>query len=125
MLLVKAEVVEKVSGFDEKYFATYEDTDFCFRAKNKGFLTFYTPKAIAYHKIPYDDRDAMRRLLERTYYIGRNRVLFMKKFAKSYPIFLLFISIYLLYYLYLSLKYSSPKAVLDFIRGTISGMIET
>jgi len=125
VLLVKGEVLEKVSGFDEKYFATYEDTDFCFRTKKAGFLTFYTPKAIAYHKIPYDSQVAMRRLLERTYYIGRNRVLFMKKFAKSYPFFLLFIPIYLLYYLCISLKYSRPKAIPALIRGTFSGLIET
>ena len=44
VLLVKKEVIEKLQGFDDRYFATYEDTDFCFRASSYGWKVFYNPK---------------------------------------------------------------------------------
>ncbi len=122
-MLVKRDVIKKIKGFDDVYFATYEDTDFCFRARRKGYLTMYDPEAIAYHKIPLGVADSNKRLLNRAYLIGRNRVIFMKRFGKSMPLFLLFIPLFGIYYFLLSLKYSKPFASLDFVKGTISGLL--
>ena len=121
-ILVKRKVVDKIGGFDTTYFATYEDTDFCFRAKKNGFFTFYTPKAIAYHKIPYDKDDANIRLIKRTYHVARNRIIFMKRYGKSFFLFTFFIPVFFAYYLYLSLKYLEVKSVTDFLKGTVSGL---
>lgn len=121
-ILVKNEVVETIKRFDPIYFATYEDTDFCFRAKDRGFITYYAPHAIAYHNIPYDEKYATQRLLERTYWIGRNRVIFMKRYGKNFPLFLLFIPIFFSYYAYLSIKHAKTKPILEFTRGTIEGL---
>jgi GT2 family glycosyltransferase len=82
VLLVKKEVIKKVKEFDPIYFATYEDTDFCFKAKQFGFLTYYVPTAKAYHNLPYDHHDAQVRLLNRFYYIGRNRLIFLRRYGK-------------------------------------------
>lgn len=122
-MLVKRDVIIKIKGFDDVYFATYEDTDFCFRARRKGYITMYEPEAIAYHKIPLGIADSNKRLLNRAYLIGRNRVIFMKRFGKSMPLFLLFIPIFGVYYFLLSLKYGKPFAGLDFVKGTISGLL--
>ena len=35
--------------FDERFGMYYEDLDICWRAQNKGWKAYYTPKAIAYH----------------------------------------------------------------------------
>jgi len=121
--LVKSEVLQEIKGFDDVYFATYEDTDFCFRARENGFSTYYIPKAIAYHKIPYDESDSMKRLLTRTYFIGRNRVIFMKRFGKNIFVFLACTPAFLVYYSYLSLKYNKVKSIFDFVKGTIDGFL--
>lgn len=42
--LVKREVVETVGFFDEDYFMYTEETDYCFRAKKKGWKIVYNPK---------------------------------------------------------------------------------
>lgn len=121
VLLVKKYVIDKIGKFDPIYFATYEDTDFCFRAKKFGFRTYYASQAVAYHRIPYDDTDAMKRLLERTYLVARNRMIFMKRYGKNYLLFLLFIPLYVFHYAFLSIKFNKPFAFLKFLEGTVSG----
>jgi GT2 family glycosyltransferase len=40
---------EKLGGFDEDFFFTGEDLDFCLRAKRAGYKILYYPKAILWH----------------------------------------------------------------------------
>jgi len=40
---------EKLGGFDEDFFFTGEDLDFCLRAKYEGYKILYYPKAILWH----------------------------------------------------------------------------
>jgi GT2 family glycosyltransferase len=123
VLLVKREVIKKIKGFDPVFFATYEDTDFCFRAKKAGFLTYYTPKAVAYHKIPYDTYWSNQKLLERLYWVGRNRIIFMKRYGKNFFIFLLFLPVFLCYYILLCIKYRNMHSLSLYIKGTMNGFI--
>jgi len=122
-ILAKREVLDKVGNFDSIYFATYEDTDFCFRAKRMGFLTYYAPSATAYHKIPFDKKDADIRLLSRSYWIGRNRVIFMRRFGKNILVFVVLLPVFFVYYLYLSSKYKNINSIKDFVRGTVDGFL--
>lgn len=76
-MLVRKHVFEKIGLFDERYFLYYEDSDFCFRAKQAGFKIMYIFQSVVYHKnaqstglgTPLQD-----------YYITRNRMLFASKF---------------------------------------------
>lgn len=120
--LVKCEVVKEIGMFDERYFATYEDTDFCFRAKSKGFLTIYTPYALAYHDISPDSDFTANRLLSRAFLVGRNRVLFMKDFGRNFFFFLLVSPTYLLYFILLGFKQQNLKGVVDYLRGFMIGL---
>lgn len=120
-MLVKKEVIDKIKGFDNRYFATYEDTDFCFRARRKGFKTYYAPKAVAYHMLSTDSKDEASRLLTRSYWVGRNRVLFMKDFSKSFFIFSLFIPVYAAYYLLIAIKSSRLNSWVNYLKGIIDG----
>ncbi len=122
-LLVKKEVMQKIKFFDNSYFATYEDTDFCFNAKEKGYITYYSPRAIAYHKISFAPKDDAKRVLSRAYWVGRNRVIFMKRYSNFFLIFVLFIPIYALYYLYLAIKINKLGQWFNFIWGTLLGLL--
>lgn len=121
-LLVKNEVIQRIKGFDTKYFATYEDTDFCFRAREKGYKTYYVPQAVAHHDLTTNPVEESKRLLNRAYWVGRNRVIFMKDFGESILVFWLFLPVYLFYYLRLSLKYGSIKNWFLYIAGTLDGI---
>ncbi len=42
--MVRKEVIDQIGYLDEDYFMYTEETDFCFRAKKKGWNIFYNPK---------------------------------------------------------------------------------
>src|SRR3989338_8936816 len=54
VVMVKREVFEKIGMLDDDFFSSYEDLDFCFRAKKAGYLCAYTPTTIVKHKIAQD-----------------------------------------------------------------------
>ena len=49
-MMVKREVL-KLGGFDQKYFAYFEETDLCWRAWVMGSKVGFEPKSIIYHKM--------------------------------------------------------------------------
>ena len=50
MMLVKREVFERVGAFDPDYFFSFEDLDFCLRARDAGFSSIVVPAATALHE---------------------------------------------------------------------------
>lgn len=122
-MLISGKVISKIGGFDEKIFASWEDTDLCFRASRAGFKIYYSPQAVAFHDLSIDPKDEAIRLLNRyPFQIGRNRVLFMKRYGNSWPIFLLFLPIYIFYYGYLAIRYRQFRGYWKFLEGTIAGL---
>lgn len=77
-ILIKTDVIGKVGLLDEKFFAYWEETDFCVRAARQGVKVMYAPKAKIWHKI-----DLTKRSETRDYYMTRNRFWFMKRNATS------------------------------------------
>lgn len=49
-MMVRKDVFEKLSGFDEKLFMYMEDMEICFRAKKLGFSTYFYPNLRLKHK---------------------------------------------------------------------------
>jgi len=78
MLLTK-KLLEKVGGFDKKYFLYYEDNDLSQRSKRKGFKILYAPKAVIWHKNAGSAGGSGSPLQD--YYITRNRMLFGMRYA--------------------------------------------
>jgi len=50
-MLVRKDLFLKIGGFDDDFFAYFEDTDFCWRAWLCGFKIIYVPDSIIYHKL--------------------------------------------------------------------------
>jgi hypothetical protein len=48
--LWRAEILRRLGGFDERFFAYYEDVDLSFRARLKGHELWYAPRAVAAHR---------------------------------------------------------------------------
>jgi GT2 family glycosyltransferase len=49
--IVRREMLEKVGGIDEHFFAYYEDVDLGFRGQLAGYKCIYNPKALIYHDV--------------------------------------------------------------------------
>lgn len=74
-LLAKRAVLEQVGVLDERFFAYYEEVEWCVRARRAGFKVVHVPNAKVWHKIPLDARDSSPFV---HYFMTRNRLLFLK-----------------------------------------------
>jgi hypothetical protein len=74
-LLVRRAVMERVGLLDERFFAYYEETEWCVRAGRAGFKIVHVPSARIWHKISPAAR-ADSPLVH--YYMTRNRLLFLR-----------------------------------------------
>ncbi|MFI5351046.1 MAG: glycosyltransferase family 2 protein [Elusimicrobiota bacterium] len=70
-------VFDKIGGFDENYFMYYEDVDFCLRASQAGFPSYFVPSAQAVHVAPYSDRGESPDWLKQV--VRRSQMTFFKK----------------------------------------------
>jgi hypothetical protein len=49
-LMLRREVWEELGGFDEQFYPLwFEDVDYCWRARERGYRMYYTPLAVAKH----------------------------------------------------------------------------
>lgn len=70
-MLVRREVFDRVGFLDEHYFFSFEDIDFCLRARAAGFTTACVQDARAYHE---GGRTIGRRSPKRVYFGTRNHL---------------------------------------------------
>jgi GT2 family glycosyltransferase len=73
--LIKMPVYEQVGGFDSRFFAYYEETEWCVRVARAGYRILLVPQAKVWHKISPQARESSPRV---NYYMTRNRLLFLK-----------------------------------------------
>jgi GT2 family glycosyltransferase len=74
-LLVRRAVLEQAGPLDERFFAYYEETEWCVRVARAGFRIVHVPLAHIWHKISPVAREASPQV---HYYMTRNRLLFLK-----------------------------------------------
>ena len=71
VMLIRREVFEAAGLFDEAYFFSFEDVDFCVRAGAAGFSVLCVPEARAWHE---GGRSIGRRSPRRIYFATRNHL---------------------------------------------------
>jgi GT2 family glycosyltransferase len=76
-LFAKVKVFDKVGFLDSKFFLTYEESDFCFRARRTGYKCLFVPKAKVWHKISASFGGQKSPLF--SYFMARNRLLWAKR----------------------------------------------
>ncbi|MBN1454108.1 MAG: glycosyltransferase family 2 protein [Anaerolineales bacterium] len=77
VILIKAEVFQQVGLLDEDYFFSTEVVDFCLRARRHGYRSVVDSQSHAFHNL---SRSSEFRTTLHTYYIIRNRFLYIRKF---------------------------------------------
>lgn len=102
-MVIPKYVIEKVGLMDEDYFLYYEEHDWCERIKRNGFKAFYFGLTQIVHK---ESSSIGENSPLKTYYMARNRILFLKKNASRYDfvIGLLFV-----------LSIALPKNLLEYL----------
>lgn len=76
-LFFRAEVARKIGLLDSRFFLSWEETDWCFRARKAGYGCRMVPAARVWHKIAASFDGEKSPL--RSYFISRNRLLWAEK----------------------------------------------
>jgi rhamnosyltransferase len=90
--MLPASTIQVLGAFDEILFMDYVDIEFCLRARQKGMLILQSP-AVLFHSL---GRTTFHRFLgvafgvtnhsaERRYYITRNRLRLLRRYAADWP----------------------------------------
>lgn len=79
--LASRQIFEEVGFLSEKYFMYGEDADFCYQLTKHGYKNVVAYKSIIYHKVSASTGIGS---LFQTYYIYRNRLLFIQSNFKGY-----------------------------------------
>ncbi len=75
-MMIKREIIASVGMMPEVFFLYYEELDWCEQIKRKGYRIYYEPKALIYHK---ESISVGKDSPLKTYYLTRNRILFMRR----------------------------------------------
>jgi GT2 family glycosyltransferase len=94
-MFLKKEIIEKVGAFADIFFLYYEELDWSARIKSAGYQIYYEPAATIYHK---ESISVGKESTLKTYYLSRNRILFMRRNINGYvkfiwPVFLVLFTI--------------------------------
>jgi GT2 family glycosyltransferase len=76
--IFRREMLDQVGGFDESFFAFFEDADLAWRAHSHGWRALYSPAAVVYH---HHSATAQHGSPAKLYLVGRNRVRTLAKNA--------------------------------------------
>jgi GT2 family glycosyltransferase len=79
-LLIRAEMLTDIGGFDERFFMYYEDVDLSWRARLRGWQVRYAPGALVRHQHRGSSGVWSGRFV---YYTERNRLLLLIKLAPA------------------------------------------
>lgn len=85
-IFVSRELVEKAGTMAEEYFLYNEEIDWCYKAKEKGFMVSYAPQSIVYHKQGASTKNSVqskKKNINAMFYQFRNIILFYRKFFPS------------------------------------------
>jgi hypothetical protein len=125
-ILIKRRVFQEIRFLNENYFAYWEETDFCFKAKKSGFKLLVIPSSKIWHKAGSGNPKEKRINPLATYFFGRNVIYFVRTnlsgckrlFGLLYLMTLKFLFLNGVYLLY----YRNLHAVYTFNLGIINGI---
>ena len=86
-MMVKREAIDKAGIMPECYFLYYEELDWSMMIRHAGYDIWYEPSCTIYHK---ESQATGQNSPLRTYYITRNRLLFVKRNNHSFTKYLSF-----------------------------------
>ncbi|MDZ7290116.1 MAG: glycosyltransferase family 2 protein [candidate division KSB1 bacterium] len=78
-ILAKRECLEKIGWLDESYYMYVEDVDWCWRARQAGFVCLYQPAAKIWHKVSASAGDSFK-----IYHKVLGNFVFFRRYARWY-----------------------------------------
>lgn len=114
-MAIPTELIKKIWWLDDKFFAYREESDFCFRAKNKWYKSY----ALNIDWVVHEESIATKKIKPYyTYFMFRNRILFLKKHANIFQYVLSYV-VLLWYLIFIFPKYFGIKNYKYALKGII------
>lgn len=117
-MMVRREAIEKAGLMPECYFLYYEELDWSMMIRRVGYDIWYEPAFTVYHK---ESQTTGQQSPLRTYYITRNRLLFVKRNNLSATRFLSYIYLIGIVACRDILKYMLQRRI-DLVKATLKGI---
>lgn len=86
-MMIKKEAIDKIGLMPEVFFLYYEEFDWCEKIRKAGYKIFYEPKSVIFHK---ESMSVGKRSKLKTYYMSRNRILFMRRNYKGKKLYVFY-----------------------------------
>jgi GT2 family glycosyltransferase len=119
-MLIKRDVLSRVGLLDSNLFLYWEETDFCVRAKKRGYRLLYVPTSMVWHKVP----PSMGFYKPSTsYHFNKSRLIFVNKNLKEIDQ-LKFLLYFLFYRLWVELGYFLLHVNINALILTVRGIID-
>ncbi len=124
LMLMRGEVIRKIGMLLNEYFIYWEESDWCLRAKENGYSSWYEPASVIYHNFTNASFGQ-----EKPFYMYmqmRNSFIFAAKHFRGMLRLrrILFYPIYIFYYFCMLLRHRNTKAaiaiwhgIVDYFRG--------
>ena len=122
-MLIRISLVEKIGLLYPKFWAYWEETDLCFRARKAGFKVVYLPKSEVWHKVAASLGGENNNL--RQYYLNRNRFLFAKRnlsFGNQAKFLVYFFGFEFWLKTAVELKHRKLDSVFTYLRAALDGL---
>jgi len=107
-MMIPAEVMRITGPMDEMFFLYYEELDWSERIRKAGYEVYVEPNALVYHK---ESVSVGKLSTLKTYYLNRNRILFMRRNKSGFHL--------LLFCLFLTLATIPKNTILFLVKGQI------
>jgi rhamnosyltransferase len=88
--LVRLETLDRLGGFRDEFFIDYVDSEYCFRARARGYRVIKTRRPLMSHAIGASTRHAILGIhkwtsnhsADRRYYMARNDTIMLKEYGR-------------------------------------------
>ena len=117
-MMVKREVIDKAGLMPECYFLYYEELDWSMMIRRAGFDIWYEPSCTVFHK---ESQTTGQNSPLRTYYITRNRLMFVKRNNPNVTRYLSYLYLIGIVALRDIIKYTLQRRP-DLAKATIKGL---
>ena len=114
-IFIRKEVIDDIGLFDNVFFMYAEESDFCFRATNKGYKIYCNPKSRIYHKINLKKSEAFKK-----YYFRSRNIWCIKNLSIFLAIWQFFMQI--IHLIGLTKNHNNKKVDYDFFSKSIIGI---
>ena len=117
-MMVKREVIERAGMMPECYFLYYEELDWSMMISRAGYDIWYEPTCTIFHK---ESQSTGQNSPLRTYYLTRNRLLFVKRNSTGTSRYLSYVYLIAIVAVRDILKYSIQRRP-DLAKATLKGL---